>query len=653
MNTGSEGEKRALCSNILIARQLGATAEETARKLGCDEGEVQSIWGKFPKHASCASSGDNAPCLFPQIMCCVTERSHQLTFKVFADRWWCYRDWCRSTGTTPEELADWVINLPHFHDIRELVLKNRKPANLAVWLRKDVLKWASVYGTSLQNPAVVSAKAVSAVACAIADTNSVSAKELGLQIKMSAKKVCRALKVLGWSSSPGRGHKWQAPDTGKGTYTETRPPVVVPADGESNEEAHLVTIEVLPASETVQVNLGDLDFEIAELLAQIDVELHVGPGGSGKTTEVTKKYNRCDAVRCAPTNAIALGLTRTQKQLWTTIHTGLRIPVNSKWEAGKIRKRLVIIDEFSLVGSELFVMILRRLLPPSKAGERTKLVILGDFFQLPPAHSSHGDYPLRDLIGLSRAKSSNISLVEYSGNRRAQSPALAEAIEAIRHGLMPMSDRQGGFQLEVVEDDHICTRGAGAIVESYRLNPGLDTMGVATLKGVVGGDYGACGISDTVVGRVQVCVGDIVLINETCKKKSRLKGLHAQVMRVCPVNGFRLGWIGTEMKTPVFDWFQRNEFVRRECVNVHSVQGLSATGVVAVLEYSTKGCCTREALYVMVSRAISGCLLITSERALKKALAKTAPYIPSGWAELYQRRHGKSVARQQQYLIAA
>lgn len=139
----------------------------------------------------------------------------------------------------------------------------------------------------------------------------------------------------------------------------------------------------------------DQQYAVQKVLEGYNVFL-TGEAGSGKTAAIDAIREKCDRnllVVCAPTGKAASNV-RGQ-----TIHSLFQLPVNTNQlcpltinQANLLRAiEVIIIDEISMVRVDVLDAIDRRLKEvgnPSKAFGGKQLILVGDFFQLPPIVST-------------------------------------------------------------------------------------------------------------------------------------------------------------------------------------------------------------------------------------------------------------------------
>ena len=171
-----------------------------------------------------------------------------------------------------------------------------------------------------------------------------------------------------------------------------------------------------------------------------------GHGGAGKSFLTRFIIQECEKQKrnlmvCAPTGIAAINIGGT------TIHRALRIPVGLIDPNCKIERKntkllahtdVLIIDEISMCRIDLFTFVARCVL---SIGHKVQLLVVGDFFQLPPVITKDEEPVLRSFYGDKRwAFQSplwtqlNIWTMELKESMRQTDKAFISALDAIRRG---------------------------------------------------------------------------------------------------------------------------------------------------------------------------------------------------------------------------
>jgi exodeoxyribonuclease V alpha subunit len=151
-----------------------------------------------------------------------------------------------------------------------------------------------------------------------------------------------------------------------------------------------------------------------------------GPAGTGKTSIIkaiadAMKKTKENYAMCAFAGKAAARLKEATGHNATTIHRMLEYKGDFGFSLRTLKGTTVIIDEASMVSSDLMAEIVKR--------EPTRLILVGDEAQLAPVGSGQ---PFHDIIKLFPGKVS--TLTTCYRNREA----IFKAALAIRHGDMPL-----------------------------------------------------------------------------------------------------------------------------------------------------------------------------------------------------------------------
>lgn len=159
------------------------------------------------------------------------------------------------------------------------------------------------------------------------------------------------------------------------------------------------------------------DEQEAALEAMLDGQnvFLTGEAGTGKSTVLREFLARCDrdCAVLAPTGIAAVNVGGTTLHSFFMLKPGLMTPDtleeigNGKKRAAIRAAKTIVIDEISMVRSDVFAAVDSRLRSLAKGGNRERafggkqMVFMGDFFQLPPVvkTETETDYLRRELGG--------------------------------------------------------------------------------------------------------------------------------------------------------------------------------------------------------------------------------------------------------------
>ena len=649
-------------AQILHAWCYGKSSAVVSAELQVTKEKIESTWSRYakPELRGTKNEQDEAEIEKSEYRGRAGKKRHirQRTFRRYADRWWAYQD-CRDWGMNNQTLLSLILNCETFSLIKKNIMiayNLTNDSDIATWATKDLEAQEAYSETHMDSEVAESVVEDVELVVKFMPDRFTTSNICDSLPNLGRRQVLRALNKLSYITADGE--KGSCAGWVKGSPTtsvvETKQIGIIEKTI-TTEDVKTATIEVKPV---VTANLPDFSAEICTMLAKVDIEIFLGPGGSGKTHALEHEVlnetylqegvllpltRPVEATILAPSNEIAIELQFNKlKRKVSTIHTGLSIPViedmnefNSLWYEKKHRSSLVCVDEFSLVSQFTFWAILKRI--TGNKNKRTKLLVIGDDAQLPPVGGtgSTGEYPLRDLVALADAGVCGIKVRRFTGNKRVDAAAtgLKEAIEEVRRGEMPKSGP--GFELILVNED-LKYVGDRVMNTAANLIKQTGWQGLSALKGGVYGEkYGSQLIANKVVGSKELAVGDDVVCMVSDRRNQLAKGSKGFIKKIRSFGGemsygVKLDCLHKGQIKKLLRWLPRESLARQECRNAHTLQGSQMDYGIATLEKSR--ITTREMLYVQLSRLRKGCKLVTTISALQSALATTSEYVQSDWA---------------------
>ena len=229
--------------------------------------------------------------------------------------------------------------------------------------------------------------------------------------------------------------------------------LILPAP--KSEAAIAIPIKRLPASAPVSASvssakMSDRERLICALRSEAPVVLLHGRAGTGKTSLIhSLKREGFRHVVVAPTGVAALNAGGQ------TIHKFFGIPprivnledITPRHRLGSILKRIdiIVIDEISMVRADLLDVVDRTLrvnLDPNKPFGGKKLLLVGDFLQLPPvvdetdaAILQHRGYDITHAFGAQcLLLQQNVKAIELSTVYRQSDPEFLDLLHNVRTG---------------------------------------------------------------------------------------------------------------------------------------------------------------------------------------------------------------------------
>ncbi len=208
----------------------------------------------------------------------------------------------------------------------------------------------------------------------------------------------------------------------------------------SKKVSRFIDFDMEEASQSLGIELSDLQCEAIRLANEHNVVVITGGPGTGKTTimkillEIFKKH-KLSVSLCAPTGKAAKRLAQSCRAEAKTLHRMLEVDMSAgtdsqcfvKNEHNPLDADVVIVDEMSMVDVLLFSSLLKAL----RRGAR--LIMAGDSDQLPSVGA--GDV-LRDI--LSSGVIPSVKLTEVF--RQASCSRIVTNAHRINAGLMPLEN---------------------------------------------------------------------------------------------------------------------------------------------------------------------------------------------------------------------
>lgn len=378
-----------------------------------------------------------------------------------------------------------------------------------------------------------------------------------------------------------------------------------------------------------------------------------GSAGCGKSSLVSgilSVLSKYSFAQCSLSGKAAARLKEVTGQEGYTIHRLLGYQPGRGFifnEINPLKYDIIIVDEISLIGGEIFLSLLRAI------PNGTKVFILGDMGQL----ESIGCMNLAsDLF-----KSVNIPTKELKTiHRQAKKSGIILSSHSIRNGEQVFSNTFEGEDVigelqdmtfdvcpkeEVVE--HIIER-----FEYYYEQPDFDIMNVQLISPVKDRGNSSVYILNTEIQKIV----NPVLENEHNTvtipiSAEKLYKIHKNDKILCVKNCYDIetteenvktdiynGWIGIVEdiedysqtitvyfplidKKVVISYEKKNILTLGYAITCHKMQGASAKIIIGSVDFSTPPMMlTKELLYTMITRAEKECIVVGQNRAIRKAI---------------------------------
>lgn len=399
---------------------------------------------------------------------------------------------------------------------------------------------------------------------------------------------------------------------------------------------------------------------------------YAGTGKSSVVSAVVQVLGDYSFSQCALSGRAAARLTEVTGKEGVTIHRLLGF-MNGKFlhdEQSPLHEDIIILDEISMVGAELFLDLLKAI--PTG----TKLIMLGDDGQLESIGLCNifkdmlesGVIPVYRLTQIHRQAAKSAIITE--------SMKVRQGVQLFPHGWVGMETRgeQQDLDLKVFFDkEHVLT--ADNIIEQYQrlLDQGIDhhriqivvpmkSRGSACtlqlnkkVQDIVNADntHTAIGIGQAPVhpsgkkddkskqsppplytlrlGDRVICVRNMYRAERPCPIMDE-EGNESP--DICPVyNGDRgvITQLSPEYMIVKFDLWGDIKIPRTDYINIelgyalscHKLQGSEADYVIIGLDYVSRILLTREWVYTAITRAKKHCVIVAEGRALEYAISNS------------------------------
>jgi exodeoxyribonuclease V alpha subunit len=349
-----------------------------------------------------------------------------------------------------------------------------------------------------------------------------------------------------------------------------------------------------------------------------------GGAGTGKTTIIKEICDRLEAQKkkvdlCAFAGKAAARLKEATKREASTIHRLLGF-MGTRFAVDTLKGRCVIVDEASMVDSELMAEIIKR--------TPDKLILVGDDAQLPPVGKGQ---PFHDIIHL------RPDVVYQLSKCYRNSEAVFRAATAIRNGeQIPTSEESANEKWKIAQtgDEERTHAAILAQVKSGWFDFDTDIIlcpkngsdeTVATVEGL-NADIAA--IVNPRQPHERFVSGDRVMVTKNNPDKDVWNGTTGKVISVDTDGGIHL-----LLDEPIIDW--KNSTSEETCykdtvsltkteakdvklayaMTVHKSQGSQYRRVVVVCLHRDVRTLTRPLVYTAVTRTKEQCIIVGDHRA--------------------------------------
>lgn len=371
------------------------------------------------------------------------------------------------------------------------------------------------------------------------------------------------------------------------------------------------------------------------LLNQSGIAILTGGPGTGKSTLINgfiKAYKEAfpneEIALCAPTGTAAKRLKEVTGEKATTIHKLLEIKPFGKDELqyrdeyNQLNQTFIIVDEFSMVDTELYSMLCAAI----KSG--SLLLLVGDEDQLPSVGSGN---VLKELLSNSLIRVKRLTNV----HRQGKNSTLLENAIKIRNGETDLKIDKT-FKIERVKTDTQMKELALKYMEKA-LNK-KDEFKIKLYSPLKKRDYAISTYNINselhhistendnkkyIYNGITFSVGDTVIMLKNNYKKGYFNGDEGIITNIYENEET----INVEIKllcgnTVVLNEDELADFDLGYCITIHKAQGNESDAGIILVPEKPVNLLDRSLIYVAVTRAKKQNIIISQNNALEKAIEK-------------------------------
>ncbi len=384
----------------------------------------------------------------------------------------------------------------------------------------------------------------------------------------------------------------------------------------------------------LEVKLTDEQKEAVESAVNNNLTIITGGPGTGKTTIIRAIIEAFESEEflvqiAAPTGRAAKRIEEATSYRTSTIHRMLKISPETRQfvhdESNPLKADAVIIDEFSMVDTNIFFSLLKAI-PYS-----SKLIIIGDKDQLPSVGPGN---ILRDLI-----TSGYFSTIYLNRNfRQNENSLIIDNAYRINNGnelVIKTYSEDLDFIFLNFNDPSIIQGKVKKIIEYYKDSFSFNSMSYQILSPVYRGDAGIDNLNRIIQenfntadliyksDKIKLKEGDKVMQLKNNYEKDVFNGEHGIVEKFDKKKGIlTINYDGlmTEYSTDELD-----EITLSYAISIHKSQGSEYDFLILILSPAHSTMLNRELLYTAVTRAKKKIILISNTDTVNGAILKSTP----------------------------
>lgn len=388
-------------------------------------------------------------------------------------------------------------------------------------------------------------------------------------------------------------------------------------------------IDVAHIEQEVGIKYSAKQKEAFEMMKSTGVKILTGGPGTGKTTVVNglirmfrKAYPRATITLCAPTGRAAQRMSEVTGEPAQTIHRLLDVKpapdgeLSFKSQRDPLPSNLLIVDEMSMVDTELFAMLMGAVKP------RTTVLLCGDKDQLPSVGVGN---VLRDLIASGVCEMTALT----TAYRQSEMSLIASNAILCNKGKTELAVGQD-FHIIRAKDETEMVKYIRSIANE-RFDPS-HPYSLQILSSTKQGNAGTVNInrvlqqdlntnpSSISYGDYEYRTGDKVIFNRNNYEAGYLNG---DVGVVTAIDGNSITVQFTD-STLTLTKAALADLALAYAVTIHKSQGSEYDTVIVVLPQTPRIMLQRNLIYTAITRAKKQVILITQDNAMETAIETNA-----------------------------
>ena len=393
-------------------------------------------------------------------------------------------------------------------------------------------------------------------------------------------------------------------------------------------------IDTAPVIDQLDVELTEEQKHAVAGAVNNKVTIITGGPGTGKTTIIRAIIEAFESVGnlvqiAAPTGRAAKRIEEATSCQTSTIHRMLKISPETRTfvhdESNPLKADAVIIDEFSMVDTNIFFSLLKAV--PVSA----KLIIIGDKDQLPSVGPGN---VLRDLIA-----SAFFPTIYLNRNfRQSENSLIIDNAYRINNGEEPLI-RPYREDLDFVfinyQEPSVIPEKVMKIIDYHSGDFAFNSMSYQILSPVYRGESGIDNLNSMVQEKfngadfiyesekLKLKEGDKVMQLKNNYEKEVFNGEHGIVEKYDPGTGhLSINYEGNMME------YSRDEFdeiTLSYVISIHKSQGSEYDYLILILSPAQSMMLNRELLYTAVTRAKKKLFIISDRETMRNAVGKSTP----------------------------